>query len=557
MGSSRKPHIVSLVLNKVEGDGRVLKSAQAAMAAGYNATVVGVAESSEVEHREFDGVRVLRLPNAGKRLGAHGVWGGDRTTRDLRLLVGIYGRALVPELIKLEPDLIHSHDMIGLKLGAIATRTMATTGRKVPWIHDLHEYVAGLRGDLAEAYMPVCLEWERAYLHRADHLVTVSDPLAQIVGSRYGVAAPEVIYNTPRLGDFADEGPNIRDAIGLDRNIPLVVFVGGANELRGCHTIIDAIGRLADVHLAFVSEGTYVEGLVERARSEGFGDRVHLHPYVPVTEVTRFVRTADVGIHGMIHYPNGEVAMPNKMFEYLHGGLPLVVSDVAGMKGFVDSYKIGLVFAAGDVTSCASAIRRVIDDRSTFVANITKELKRKFSWEAQEQKIVDLYQKLLSQRDTSLPFECRQLALEEQHLQDLFVDASYGRAIAEASFRLAKSQAAASSRLAKSQAEASSRLAESQNVSTTKRFKSLKVAVDAGLRSQELAFTKLASSQSTWKQVNELAQRFDTLEKKVDFISASLQRQEDRYYRSTTFRLRHILSRSPLGGLLRRLTSNS
>ncbi|MGF1543106.1 MAG: glycosyltransferase family 4 protein [Parvularculaceae bacterium] len=457
------------------------------MSVGFDATVVGVAEGLEVEHREFDGVRVLRLPNAGKRLAAHGAWGGDRRTRDLRLLVGVFARTLVPELIKLKPDLIHSHDMIGLKLGAIAARTMRSAGRKVPWIHDLHEFVAGLKGDLAEAYMPICLEYERAYLYQTDHLVTVSDPLAAAVAARYGVDAPDVVYNTPKLSNFSDDGAHIRDVLGLEASTPLVVFVGGANELRGCDSILEAGGRLPDTHLAFVSEGAYVEGLVERAQAEGFGDRVHRHPYVPVSDVTSFVRSADVGIHGMIHYPNGEVAMPNKMFEYLHGGVPLAVSDVAGMKAFVEEHRIGLVFTAGDVDSCASTIRQLIDRRAEFAANITPDLKRRYSWEAQEEKISSLYSRFLSVDAPVASFEDRKSALFEQYQEDLFVDAAYGRAISEVNFGQLKRQVRQTREIATSLTSQTKDFTE-RTTAIEKRIKKAEAGIDylkAGMKRQE------------------------------------------------------------------------
>lgn len=155
---------------------------------------------------------------------------------------------------------------------------------------------------------------------------------------------PTVIYNAPPRESYSKTANDIRSHLGLPTDVPLVVFVGGATPLRGCDTILKSLSYLDGVHLAFVSQGKYVEELIQLAENMNISERFHVHPYVSSDQVTSFIRTADVGIHGLVHYPNAEVAMPNKMFEYLQAGLPMVVSDVASMKEFVESHNIGSVF---------------------------------------------------------------------------------------------------------------------------------------------------------------------------------------------------------------------
>ncbi|WP_445501647.1 glycosyltransferase family 4 protein [Microvirga sp. G4-2] len=430
---SRQPHVVSIVMNAVEGDSRVIKTAQAAINAGYRATIVGVAFSPDVVRQEIEGVPVVLLPHFATEMMKYGLWGGA-SARDLRLLVGGHLQALIPEIVSLEPDLLHSHDMIGLKLGAATAQAMTMSGRAVPWVHDVHEFVAGLTGEAAN-YMPTCLGYEREYLHKADYLFTVSEPLADELESRYAlVTRPTVTYNAPNKSTFEESGPDIRSTLGLAPTDPLVAYVGRATRLRGCDTILDAVMKLDGVHLCFVSQGSYVEGLKARASKAGFGHRIHLLPYVPSHQVTTFVRTADVGIHGLVHYPNGEVAMPNKMFEYLHARLPIVVSDVAAMKQFVERNNIGATFVAQDVDSCTSAIKRALGDVERLRSNITDELIEEYSWEAQERKIQNVYRGLLSAAKPVTP-AARDSAAMAQRLDDIEFEARYGRHLAQINFK--------------------------------------------------------------------------------------------------------------------------
>ncbi len=430
---SRQPHVVSIVMNAIEGDSRVIKTAQAAMNAGYRATIVGVAFAPDVVRREIEGVPVVLLPHFATELMRYGLWGGA-SARDLRLLVGGHLQALIPEIVSLGPDLLHSHDMIGLKLGAAAAQAMTMSGRAVPWVHDVHEFVAGLTGEAAN-YMPTCLGYEREYLNAADYLFTVSEPLADELERRYSLSSrPTVTYNAPNKGPFDGTGPEIRSTLGLGPTDSLVVYVGRATRLRGCETILDAVTKLDGVHLCFVSQGSYVEGLKARASKAGFGHRVHLLPYVPSHQVTTFIRTADIGIHGLVHYPNGEVAMPNKMFEYLHARLPIVVSDVAAMKQFVESNNIGTTFVAQDVGSCTAAIKQALGSLERLRSNITDELIEEYSWEAQERKIQSVYRDLLAEVRPVIP-AARDSAAMAQRLDEIEFEARYGRHLAQINFK--------------------------------------------------------------------------------------------------------------------------
>ena len=428
MATAQK-HIVSLVHNRVEGDSRVIKVAQAAQNAGYRATIVGVTSAPKVQSIVVEGVPTLRVPNFSKNLKRQGLWGN--AVHDVQLLVGGHIKRTIPEIVALDPDIIHSHDIRGLKLGAVAREEMISRRKHVAWVHDIHEFVAGLKGDRAEEYVPPSLNWEREFLHRADHLFTVSERLAYEISTRYSLhRTPTVTLNTPKKCKLKPGSPDVRSAIGLDIQVPLVVFVGGASPLRGCDTILEAIRALPRVHLCMVSKGEYVNELLARAKNTGFGERIHRLDYVPTDDVSNFIRSADVGIHGLVHYPNAEVAMPNKLFEYLHAKLPVAVSDVASMKTFVDTTGVGKSFEAENAASCASTISEVLAHRERYRKRITSEILDTYSWQKQEQAIQDVYTALLLEQpevsEERHAFSLAWLKADRTHFE-----AYYARSLAE------------------------------------------------------------------------------------------------------------------------------
>lgn len=391
--------IASIVLNGVAGDSRVLKTAKAAETAGHRAILFGLGTGAEPQDIEIEGTRVILVRNPIYELKKRKIW--SSANKPFHLLVDMAADAITDQILRFKPDLVHSHDMLGLKVGAIASRALAVQGKPVPWVHDLHEYVAGLT-TLTPESVEMFVEYERLYLRQADHLITVSPALAEAVTNRYLLKTPPtVILNAPEFkSEFDESEPDVKTAIGLPRETKLVVYVGGAKTERGCDTIVKSVASLPDVHLCFVSNSdSYIDGLRQVGESLGMGARFHTHPYVASDKVTSFIRTADVGTHGLIHYPNGEVALPNKLFEYLQASVPMALSDVASMKGFIDEHKVGRVFEAENIQSCTLAIRSALHEADEIRGHMTTEKKQFFSWQTQAKAIGGIYASLLVPRE--------------------------------------------------------------------------------------------------------------------------------------------------------------
>jgi glycosyltransferase involved in cell wall biosynthesis len=153
-----------------------------------------------------------------------------------------------------------------------------------------------------------------------------------------------------------------------------------------------AVAQLPDAHLVLMAQGRtpYLLSLLDRARSAGCAGRMHLLPYVAPQRISSFLRDATVGVHPLTRYGNAEVALPNKLFDYLHAGLPVVVSDCRAMAEFVSSHRVGRVFAAGDAESLAAALRATIAEGTLLRANIAAARER-FCWEREEPALLEFY----------------------------------------------------------------------------------------------------------------------------------------------------------------------
>lgn len=316
-----------------------------------------------------------------------------------------YELAFGPVLDQLDWDVLHAHDvhLVGTASRAVARRR--SQGRPAMWVYDAHEYVRGLSiyGPRTIRRRAGFLDLEREYIHDADAYVTVTEPLAdQLVDDYRLTQRPAVVMNSPMLGAADMQLPRtIRDDVGLAPDVPLMVYSGGVTAVRGIGTAIEALVDLTDVHVAVVAVPhrniPAAKVLVKQAEELGVADRVHMLDPVRPDEVASYLRSADVGILPSHHFGSHEVALANKVFEYLHAGIPLLVSDTRATVEFVNDHAVGRVHVAKDSASFVAAFRDLQHNLESLKKRIVEDpdLLTPYAWDKQEAVLRDVYRRLL------------------------------------------------------------------------------------------------------------------------------------------------------------------
>lgn len=329
----------------------------------------------------------------------------DRAWRKLDLRPLHYELSYAKFIDKMKPDLIHAHDFRMIGVAARSVARARARGRSVKMVYDAHEFVPGLPSP-GPKWLKSTIAYEREYLKFADAVVTVSPALAEMLVKTHRLPeTPVVTLNAPPkpTGETREDAASfgdVRSACGLPSGVPLMVYCGGASPQRGLHTMVESLAHLPQVHAAFVIntlDSPYVESLLEQAGELQVADRVHLMPYVPYDVLVGFLSTADVGIHPLTTGPvNHEVALATKFFEFMQAGLPMVVSNVKAMSAEVRRLGMGEVFESEDGKDLARAVGAVLDGRETYTqAYADPERLAPYTWEAQAEKYVELYRRLL------------------------------------------------------------------------------------------------------------------------------------------------------------------
>lgn len=325
----------------------------------------------------------------------------DRVAREFPQLTRLE-LSVGPCIDSLRPDVLHAHDFTALAIVANAAgRGRGRGGRGIPWVYDAHELVRGLTSFKPER-LAAAIELETRHIRSADQIITVSEQLATRLEVDYALPRrPHIVLNAPRLSTFSPQPrEGVRDALGLADEVPLAVYPGNVKPLRGLDAVVDALALLPGLHLVLVTDsaGAYLAGLVERAALGDCAERLHVLPYVESHRVSSFIASATFGVNPLLRYPNSEVALPNKIFEYLQARLPIVTTGLPAIEELVVPLGIGETFPPGDPAGFAAAAGRVLGNRSRYAAAFDRhpELAQAYSWEAQEQTLHRVYDGLLA-----------------------------------------------------------------------------------------------------------------------------------------------------------------
>lgn len=373
---------ICMLLHKdVAHDTRVRREAGALAAAGHDVTVVHLPPPDlGDEHAGLPfGLTPATLRHGRQRL-PHGARLGFEALRLSRRASSV------------RPDVVHAHDAAMLLPGLLAARR---SGAKL--VYDSHELATGVPYR-SGVWPAVVAASERLGAPRADATITVSTGIAARLDERYSLRRPAtVIRNVPDLPPpGATPAPSLRRTLGVG-DAPLVLHQGAVAPGRGCEVLVDAAGLLDGVHLLFLgAEGPFAERLRALASSAGLAERTHFLDPVPPETLLSHTAQADVGVSLLEDScENHRLALPNKLFEYLAAGLPVVVADLPEASRLVDERGVGWCADPADAGSVAAALRTALDRQDDDglrhrLARAASEL----SWEREKQRLLAVYEEL-------------------------------------------------------------------------------------------------------------------------------------------------------------------
>jgi glycosyltransferase involved in cell wall biosynthesis len=297
----------------------------------------------------------------------------------------------VRSLLKVRPDAIHAHDAAMLVPGIIGARLI---GAKL--VYDSHELATSV------PYRERGWAWfvgaiERIVVRRCAAVITVSDGIAARLRGRYGLPqTPLVLRNVSAL-EVGDRG-GLRIRLGAASDAPIILHQGAAAPGRGCEVLVDAVAQVDGVHLVFLGdpEPGYERALLARIDARNLGDRVSLLPSVPLDQLLAYTAEADVGVSLLQDTcDNHRLALPNKLFEYIAAGVPVVASALPETEGLVNHYGIGWCAKPDDASAVARALREAVARRrDPALHQRLLDAASELRWRHERERLISLYDAL-------------------------------------------------------------------------------------------------------------------------------------------------------------------
>jgi glycosyltransferase involved in cell wall biosynthesis len=290
---------------------------------------------------------------------------------------------------------INSHSIATLPL-ACALK-WATRARLVYDAHELETETSGLRG-IRKAGTKIV---ERALIGSADYCIFVAAAINDWYRERYAITNTDVVYNCPVFADIP-RSDRFREQFGIAPDVPIFLYQGVIGAERGVPKLVDAfVGLEGRAALVIMGYGELVPWVQSRAAQQS---NVFYHAAVPPDRLLAYTAGADYGLS--VIEPTSlsyEYCMPNKLFEYLMAGKPVLVSPTREQRDFVQRYGVGEVASDTGVPAIREAVLRLLARAPGSLRTAIDRVRREFSWETQETVLRRIYVDTLGFRPQEAP----------------------------------------------------------------------------------------------------------------------------------------------------------
>ncbi|AET70711.1 glycosyltransferase [Desulfosporosinus orientis DSM 765] len=356
------------------------KEANSLAEAGYEVVIVAPHQQSE----EKQGIRIRAVDPLSSRL--------DRIWR----LKAIYKEALQENA-----DIYHFHDPDLLPVGLLLSRR-----HHKPVVYDVHEYY----GDslLTRYWLPKPLRkivaktvdrFEKWSAQSFAGIITVNSHMAELFKRKNSEG--EILHNYPLKRQFEFPRPD-------SLKPPVILYLGGINRERGLEVILRAMPLVRQRYPEAICE------LVGPAETGDLGPEfadlkpwleqgnVHLRGKVPYEQVPSILAGSSIALVPLLPTLNYQKAIPVKLLEYMAAGLPVVGSRFGYIEEIVQQNQCGLLTEPGDPESLARAVCSLLEDPNKglkYGHNGWEAFHREYTWEKEQNKLLSLYERILTKKD--------------------------------------------------------------------------------------------------------------------------------------------------------------
>jgi len=295
-------------------------------------------------------------------LSSHRDWLLSPKAKFLRKLFAMfsliqYAIFILQKSLKFRPTHITCHNSMLLPLSWLAAKFSGALLIYTP--HELETERTHLKG-LQKRIEKVS---ERVFISSCAEVVVVCEPIAKWYVTRYKLKNVWTIRNLPKTLDVSIKNKDrnlLRKIFKIPADSLVVIYQGIFGPARGTSELLKIFSSVEcrEIHLVLMGLGDESDVLEIKSHVDKYSN-IHFQPAVPMKDIVSYTASADIGIFiSDITSLSYRYALPNKFFEYLHGGLPVIVSgNLEYLSGIVMGNQLGWVSQFSDVKDTVVSIQ--------------------------------------------------------------------------------------------------------------------------------------------------------------------------------------------------------
>ncbi|MFH0867412.1 MAG: glycosyltransferase [Bacteroidota bacterium] len=270
-------------------------------------------------------------------------------------------------------------------------------------VYDSHEYFTGVPElDGRPFVRKFWIRIEKWIFPKLADVITVNDSIAQLYKDEYKKELV-VVRNIPDLPEKIKS--HSKQELGLDDAKHIIILQGsGINVERGAEEAVQAMQYVNDAILYIIGDGDVLPLLKEMVKVKKLEGKVKFIPKKPLDMLFAYTRHADIGLtFDKDNNINYRFSLPNKLFDYIHAGVPVLASPLVEIKKIIQQYKIGEMIENHLPEHIADKLNGMIVDkqRLAFFRENCNIAKAELNWKNEENKLTDVFKKCLQTEERS------------------------------------------------------------------------------------------------------------------------------------------------------------